>query len=125
HPVRDASVPAGGAGLGARGGRPGRDRIVYGSFMCMAQTDLKRLIAYSSVAHLGFVMLGLSALTPEAVSGAVLQMVNHGISTGALFLMIGILYERTHTRDLAEYGRLAGVTPGIPASFLIVTLSSI
>jgi len=99
--------------------------IVYGSFMCMAQTDLKRLIAYSSVAHLGFVMLGLSALTPEAVSGAVLQMVNHGISTGALFLMIGILYERTHTRDLAAYGGLAGVTPAIAATFLIVTLSSI
>ena len=99
--------------------------IVYGSFMCMAQTDLKRLIAYSSVAHLGFVMLGLAALTPEAVSGAVLQMVNHGISTGALFLMIGILYERTHTRDLAAYGGLAGVTPAIAATFLIVTLSSI
>ena len=99
--------------------------IVYGSFMCMAQTDLKRLIAYSSVAHLGFVMLGLAALTPEAVSGAVLQMVNHGISTGALFLMIGMLYERTHTRDLAAYGGLAGVTPALAAPFLIVTLSSI
>ncbi len=99
--------------------------IVYGSFMCMAQTDLKRLIAYSSVAHLGFVMLGLSALTPEAVSGAVLQMVNHGISTGALFLMIGFLYERTHTRDLAAYGGLASVTPAIAATFLVVTLSSI
>src|SRR5204862_534742 len=72
-----------------------------------------------------FVMLGLSALTPEAVSGAVLQMVNHGISTGALFLMIGILYERTHTRDLAAYGGLAGVTPAIAATFLIMTLSSI
>src|SRR3954467_11623708 len=71
--------------------------IVYGSLMCMAQTDMKRLIAYSSVAHLGFVMLGLAALTPEAVSGAVLQMVNHGVSTGALFLLIGYLYERTHT----------------------------
>jgi NADH-quinone oxidoreductase subunit M len=99
--------------------------IVYGSFMCMAQTDLKRLIAYSSVAHLGFVMLGLSALTPEAVSGAVLQMVNHGISTGALFLMIGYLYERTHTRDLAAYGGLAAVAPAIAATFLVITLSSI
>src|SRR5882724_3117901 len=99
--------------------------IVYGSLMCMAQTDLKRLIAYSSVAHLGFVMLGLSALTPEAVSGAVLQMVNHGISTGALFLMIGILYERTHTRELSAYGGLAKVSPGIAATFLVVTLSSI
>jgi len=99
--------------------------IVYGSLMCMAQTDLKRLIAYSSVAHLGFVMLGLSALTPEAVSGAVLQMVNHGISTGALFLMVGYLYERTHTRDLAAYGGLAAVAPAIAATFLVITLSSI
>jgi NADH-quinone oxidoreductase subunit M len=99
--------------------------IVYGSLMCMAQTDLKRLIAYSSVAHLGFVMLGLSALTPEAVSGAVLQMVNHGISTGALFLMVGYLYERTHTRDLSAYGGLAGVTPALAATFLVITLSSI
>src|SRR4051812_39587891 len=99
--------------------------IVYGSLMCMAQTDFKRLIAYSSVAHLGFVMLGLAALTPEAASGAVLQMVNHGISTGALFLMIGYLYERTHTRELSAYGGLAQVTPAIAATFLVITLSSI
>jgi NADH-quinone oxidoreductase subunit M len=99
--------------------------IVYGSFMCMAQTDMKRLIAYSSVAHLGFVMLGLSALTAEAVSGAVLQMVNHGVSTGALFLMIGLLYERTHTRELSAYGGLARVAPAIAATFLVITLSSI
>jgi NADH-quinone oxidoreductase subunit M len=99
--------------------------IVYGSFMCMAQTDMKRLIAYSSVAHLGFVMLGLSALTPEAVSGAVLQMVNHGISTGALFLIVGYLYERTHTREIGAYGGLAAVTPAIAATFFVVTLSSI
>jgi NADH-quinone oxidoreductase subunit M len=99
--------------------------IVYGSLMCMAQTDLKRLIAYSSVAHLGFVMLGLSALTYESASGAVLQMVNHGISTGALFLLIGYLYERTHTRDLAAYGGLASVTPALAAVFVVVTLSSI
>src|SRR6202158_1337214 len=99
--------------------------IVYGSLMCMAQTDMKRLIAYSAGGHLGFVMLGLAALTPEAVSGAVLQMVNHGISTGALFLLVGILYERTHTRDLSAYGGLAKVTPAIAATFLVVTLSSI
>ena len=99
--------------------------IVYGSLMCMAQTDLKRLIAYSSVAHLGLVMLGLSALTAESASGAVLQMVNHGISTGALFLLIGYLYERTHTRDLAAYGGLASVTPAMAAVFVVVTLSSI
>jgi len=99
--------------------------IVYGSLMCMAQTDLKRLIAYSSVAHLGFVMLGLSALTAEAVNGAVLQMVNHGISTGALFLIIGYFYERTHTRDLAQYGGVARVAPALSAVFLVVVLSSI
>jgi NADH-quinone oxidoreductase subunit M len=99
--------------------------IIYGSFMCMAQTDLKRLIAYSSVAHLGFVMLGLSALTAEAASGAVLQMVNHGISTGALFLMVGYLYERTHTREMAAYGGLAKVAPALAASFVVITLSSI
>ena len=99
--------------------------IVYGSLMCMAQTDMKRLVAYSSVAHLGFVMLGLSALTAEAVSGAVLQMVNHGISTGALFLLIGYLYERTHTRELSAYGGVARVAPAIAATFLVVTLSSI
>jgi NADH-quinone oxidoreductase subunit M len=99
--------------------------IVYGSLMCMAQQDLKRLIAYSSVAHLGFVMLGLSALTPEAVNGAVLQMVNHGVSTGALFLIVGYFYERTHTRDLSQYGGVARVAPALSAVFLVVVLSSI
>jgi len=99
--------------------------IVYGSLMCMAQQDLKRLIAYSSVAHLGFVMLGLSALTPEAVNGAVLQMVNHGVSTGALFLIVGYFYERTHTRDLSQYGGVARVAPAMSAVFLVVVLSSI
>jgi NADH-quinone oxidoreductase subunit M len=99
--------------------------IVYGSLMCMAQRDLKRLIAYSSVAHLGFVMLGLSALTPEAVNGAVLQMVNHGVSTGALFLLVGYFYERTHTRELSQYGGVARVAPALAAVFLVVVLSSI
>ena len=99
--------------------------IIYGSLMCMAQSDMKRLVAYSSVAHLGFVMLGLSALTAEAASGAVLQMVNHGISTGALFLLIGYLYERTHTRELSAYGGLAKVAPAMAAVFLVITLSSI
>jgi NADH-quinone oxidoreductase subunit M len=99
--------------------------IVYGSLMCMAQNDFKRLIAYSSVAHLGFVMLGLSALTPEAVNGAVLQMVNHGVSTGALFLLVGYFYERTHTRELSQYGGVARVAPAMAAVFLVVVLSSI
>src|ERR1700682_3153880 len=93
--------------------------------MCTAQSDLKRLIAYSSVAHLGFVMLGLAALTAEAANGAVLQMVNHGISTGALFLLVGYLYERTHTRELSAYGGLAKVAPALTAAFVVVTLSSI
>src|SRR5438105_15647418 len=99
--------------------------IVYGSLMCMAQRDLKRLIAYSSVAHLGFVMLGLSALTAEAVNGAVLQLVNHGISTGALFPLVRYFTVRTHTRELAHYGGLARVAPGMAAVFLVVVLSSI
>jgi len=99
--------------------------IVYGSLMCMAQTDMKKLIAYSSVAHLGFVVLGLAARTNEAASGAVLQMVNHGISTGGLFLLVGYMYDRRHTRDIAAYGGQARVTPVMAAIFLVVTLSSI
>ena len=99
--------------------------IVYGSLMSMAQTDMKKLIAYSSVAHLGYVVLGLFARTTEGASGAVLQMVNHGISTGALFLLIGYLYDRRHTRDVAAYGGQAKATPLMAILFLIVTLSSV
>lgn len=99
--------------------------IVYGSLMSLAQRDMKKLVAYSSVAHLGFVMLGLAALTTAAASGAVLQMVNHGLSTGALFLLIGMLYERRHTRLIADYGGLAKVIPAFATVWLIVTLSSI
>jgi NADH-quinone oxidoreductase subunit M len=99
--------------------------IVYGSLMCLAQRDMKRLVAYSSVAHLGFVMLGLAALNAQASTGAVYQMVNHGVSTGALFLLIGIIYERRHTRLMADYGGLAKVTPLIAIAFVIITLSSI
>lgn len=99
--------------------------IIYGSLMCMAQTDMKKLIAYSSVAHLGFVVVGLMARTDEAVTGAVLQMVNHGISTGALFLIIGYMYERRHTREISAYGGQAKATPVMAALFLVVTLSSI
>jgi NADH-quinone oxidoreductase subunit M len=99
--------------------------IVYGSLMCLTQRDMKRLVAYSSVAHLGFVMLGLAALNPQASSGAVYQMVNHGISTGALFLLIGAIYERRHTRLIAEYGGLAKVAPVMAVAFLIITFSSI
>lgn len=99
--------------------------IVYGSFMCMAQTDMKKLIAYSSVAHLGVVVLGLMARTDESVTGAVMGMVNHGISTGALFLMIGYMYDRRHTRKISDYGGQARATPLMAALFLVVTLSSI
>lgn len=99
--------------------------IVYGAIVAMMQTDVKRLVAYSSVSHMGFVILGIFTLTPEGTSGAVIQMVNHGLSTGLLFFAIGMLYERTHTRDMAEMGGLGRVTPWIAATFLVATLSSI
>ncbi|MGH2635457.1 MAG: complex I subunit 4 family protein [Actinomycetota bacterium] len=99
--------------------------IVYGAVVAMMQTDVKRLVAYSSVSHMGFVILGIFTLTTEGMSGAVIQMVNHGLSTGLLFFAIGMLYERTHTRDMSEMGGLATVTPWIAATFLIATLSSI
>jgi NADH-quinone oxidoreductase subunit M len=97
--------------------------IVYGALLALAQQDLKRLIACSSVSHLGFVVLGLFALTGPALRGAVLQMVNHGISTGLLFLLVGMVYERTHTRLLARYGGLARVMP-LFALFLVFTVLS-
>ncbi len=99
--------------------------ILYGAMMSFVQTDMKRLVAYSSVSHLGFVMLGMAALSEAALTGSVYQMLNHGISTGALFLLVGILYERRHTREIADYGGLAKRTPLIAATFLVVTLSSI
>lgn len=99
--------------------------IVYGALLAWAQTDLKRLIACSSVSHLGFVVLGLFALTGPGLRGAVLQMVNHGISTGLLFLLVGMIYERTHTRDLARYGGLASVMPVFALFFVFTVLSSV
>jgi NADH-quinone oxidoreductase subunit M len=99
--------------------------ILYGALMSLVQTDMKRLVAYSSVSHLGFVMLGLMALSAEGLTGSVYQMLNHGVSTGALFLLVGMLYERRHTRVIAEYGGLAKQVPAIAAAFVIVTLSSI
>lgn len=99
--------------------------IIYGALVAMVQPDLKRLIAYSSVSHLGFVMLGLFTLNPQAVGGAVIQMVNHGISTGALFLAVGMIYERRHTRLIADFGGLASRVPIFATVFLLVTLSSI
>lgn len=97
--------------------------ILYGAFLAMAQTDLKRLVACSSVSHLGYVVLGLFALTPAGLFGGVLQMVNHGISTGLLFLLVGMVYERRHTRALDQFGGLASVMP-VFAIFLVVTVLS-
>jgi NADH-quinone oxidoreductase subunit M len=99
--------------------------IVYGALVAMMQPDLKKLVAYSSVSHLGFVMLGLFALTREGVVGGVYQMINHGLSTGALFLVVGMIYERRHTRLIADYGGLWRRVPRYAAVFLVITLSSI
>ncbi|MFL6215259.1 MAG: NuoM family protein [Blastocatellia bacterium] len=99
--------------------------IVYGALVAMAQKDVKKLIAYSSVSHLGLVMLGLFALNPNGINGAVMQMINHGISTGALFMLAGILYERRHTYEIKEFSGLAHVMPVYATIFLIVTLSSL
>jgi NADH-quinone oxidoreductase subunit M len=98
--------------------------IIYGAAVSYAQQDVKKLVAYSSVSHLGFVMLGLFALNREGVAGAILQMVNHGISTGALFLLIGMIYEQTHTRDIKVYGGLWKITPIFGTVMLISALSS-
>jgi len=98
--------------------------ILYGAAVAFSQKDLKKMVAYSSVSHLGFVILGIFALTSQSVSGAILQMVNHGLSTGALFLIVGMLYERRHTRELAAFGGLWKVVPVLAAVSLVVTLSS-
>jgi NADH-quinone oxidoreductase subunit M len=99
--------------------------IVYGSLVAMVQADIKKLVAYSSVAHLGFVMLGMFALNVQGLSGSVLQMINHGLSTGALFLLVGMLYERRHTRLIAQFGGVARPMPVYAAFFGVVTMSSI
>jgi NADH-quinone oxidoreductase subunit M len=99
--------------------------IIYGALVAMVQTDMKKLVAYSSVAHLGFVVLGIFAMTEESVQGAVIQMVNHGLSTGALFLLVGIIYERTHTRAIKDYGGIARVVPVFAFALLFASLSSV
>lgn len=98
--------------------------IIYGAAVSYAQQDVKKLVAYSSVSHLGFVMLGLFALNPQGVAGAILQMINHGLSTGALFLLIGMIYEQTHTREIKVYGGLWKITPVFGTIMLIASLSS-
>src|SRR5438445_709989 len=99
--------------------------IIYGALVAMVQPDLKKLVAYSSVSHLGFVVLGIAAMNMQGVQGAVYQMLNHGVSTGGLFLIVGMLSDRRHTRLIAEFGGLKRVMPHLVAAFLIVTLSSI
>ena len=99
--------------------------IIYGAYMAFAQTDFKKLIAYSSVSHMGFVTLGIFALNIQGLEGGILQMLNHGVSTGALFLAVGVIYERTHTRLIADYGGIAARVPVYATFLLIVTLSSI
>ncbi len=99
--------------------------IVYGALVAMVQRDVKKLVAYSSVSHLGFVMLGLFVWNTQGLAGGILQSINHGLSTGALFLAVGILYERRHTREISEFGGLSEVLPWFAALFLIVCLSSI
>jgi NADH-quinone oxidoreductase subunit M len=99
--------------------------IVYGALVAMAQRDWKRLVAYSSVSHMAMVMLGMFALNPVGITGSIVQQLNHGISTGALFLLVGVVYERRHTREISEYGGLSKVMPVYAAVFLIMTMSSI
>lgn len=99
--------------------------IIYGAFVAFAQKDLKKLVAYSSVSHLGMVMLGIFVLNIQGVQGGIYQMINHGLSTGALFLIVGMIYERRHTKKIAEFGGLASVMPIFAAFFLLATLSSI
>ena len=98
--------------------------IIYGAVVALIQTDIKRLVAYSSVSHLGFVVLGIFAFTNQGVTGGILQMVNHGLSTGALFLLVGMIYERTHTRDLGKMGGLARTMPLLAGMLLFVVFSS-
>ena len=99
--------------------------IIYGAYCAWVQPDVKKLVAYSSVSHLGFVMLGIYSLNSSGLTGSILQMVNHGISTGALFLLVGVIYERRHTRELSEFGGLAKVMPNYALVFVIVTMSSV
>jgi len=99
--------------------------VIYGALVAMIQKDMKKLVAYSSVSHLGLCMLGLFAMNPNGITGGILQMLNHGISTSALFLLVGIVYERRHTRMIAEFGGLSKTMPIYATIFMIMTMSSI
>lgn len=99
--------------------------IIYGALVCIAQKDIKKLVAYSSVSHMGFILLGIAALSVESIQGSIIQMVNHGLSTGALFLFVGFLYDRRHTREIADYGGVIKTIPIFGSLFLVISLSSI
>jgi NADH-quinone oxidoreductase subunit M len=99
--------------------------IIYGALVAMVQTDIKRLVAYSSVSHLGFVVLGIFSMTQEGIQGAIIQMVNHGLSTGMLFLLVGMIYERRHTRNISDFGGLARVMPAFTVFFAIAMFASV
>ena len=99
--------------------------IVYGALVAMVQPNMKKLVAYSSVSHLGFVVLGIFSFTQQGLDGAVYQMLNHGISTGALFVLVGLLYERRHSLEIADYGGVATAAPWLSTAFLVTTLASI
>ena len=99
--------------------------IIYGALVAMMQPDMKKLVAYSSVSHMGFVMLGMFALNPNGLNGSIIQQINHGISTGALFLIVGMIYERRHTREISQFGGISSVMPAFATVFLIMTMSSI
>ncbi len=99
--------------------------VIYGALVAMVQPDMKKLVAYSSVSHMGYIMLGMFAMNTQGVSGALYQMLNHGVSTGALFMLVGFVYERTHTREIKNYGGLASAAPLFTILFVIVTMSSI
>lgn len=118
-PEASAEFAATLAGVAVLGG------ILYGGFCAWRQDDVKRLVAYSSVAHLGYVMLGLFAATQASIEGAVIQMVNHGVSTGALFLLVGVIYDRRHTRQLDDFGGLAKPMPVFTALFIVATMASV
>ena len=99
--------------------------IIYGALVCIAQKDIKKLVAYSSVSHMGFILLGIAAMTVESIQGGIIQMVNHGLSTGALFMFVGFIYDRRHTREIADYGGILKTMPIYGSLFLVIVLSSI
>ena len=117
--------PEAAMGFGGAMALLGAVNIVYGGFVAMAQTDFKRLVAYSSVSHMGFVLLGLASLTPEGLNGAMFQMVSHGLVTGGMFLLVGVLYDRTHTRELSAFGGLGARMPVYAGVLIFFSLASL